>query len=93
MQQEVEEDYEPKVTSQALDDRYLQPYEVKTDLEEIKKNCALCQELPCCPDHCCDVSLTLKAYSRKEKILETWLIEMILFSGTLELAKETSICR
>ena len=57
------DDYEPKVSSNNPKDFAFEPYEVSTDLEEIKKNCALCQELPCCPDHCCDVSTTLKISS------------------------------
>ena len=32
------------------------PHKVKTDIDEIEMNCELCLELPCCPEHCCDVS-------------------------------------
>ena len=54
------DDYEPKVSSNNPADFAFEPYAVSTDIEEIKKNCALCQELPCCPDHCCDVSTSFK---------------------------------
>ena len=32
------------------------PYKVETDAEEVADKCELCLELPCCPEHCCDVS-------------------------------------
>ena len=32
------------------------PYKVKTDLDELEMKCELCLELPCCPEHCCNVS-------------------------------------
>ena len=32
------------------------PYKVKTDLAELEMKCELCLDLPCCPDHCCNVS-------------------------------------
>ena len=75
------EDYEPKVSSNNPADFAEQIYEVSNDLEEIKKNCALCQELPCCPDHCCDVSTTTK--------LQKFLELTCNCSGTLALAKAT----
>lgn len=37
-------------------EEFYQPYVVQTDTELIKQNCELCQSLPCCPEHCCDVS-------------------------------------
>ena len=42
MVQGDDEDYEPRVTSNNREEVYFQPYEVKTNLEEIKENCALC---------------------------------------------------
>ena len=36
------DDYEPKISSNNPKDFAFEPYEVSTDLEEIKKNCALC---------------------------------------------------
>ena len=69
-----EETYEPVFSSQKLDENFLQPYEVKTDLEELKQNCELCQELPCCPEHCCNVSITynLNSVAKAENFLETF---------------------
>ncbi len=32
------------------------PYKVRTDMDEIEMKCELCLDLPCCPEHCCDVS-------------------------------------
>ena len=34
------------------------PYIVKTDKDEIEDKCELCLDLSCCPEHCCDVSLS-----------------------------------
>ena len=34
-------------------------YKVKTDMDEIEMKCDLCLEFTCCPEHCCDVSITL----------------------------------
>jgi len=34
---------------------FYDPYVVKTS-DEIKEACELCQSLPCCPEHCCNVS-------------------------------------
>jgi hypothetical protein len=46
----------------AIDNDYMfthdkpMPHRVLTDINEIEMKCELCLELPCCPDHCCDVS-------------------------------------
>ena len=35
------------------------PYKIQTNAEEVADKCELCLELPCCPEHCCDVSSML----------------------------------
>ena len=32
------------------------PYQINTNKEELEFKCELCLEMPCCPEHCCDVS-------------------------------------
>lgn len=35
------------------------PHKILTDMNEIEMKCQLCLDLPCCPEHCCDVSKIL----------------------------------
>ena len=39
-----------------IPDELMEPYVVNTDMQAIKASCELCKTLPCCPEHCCDVS-------------------------------------
>jgi len=56
---------EPKFVQNKLTPDDERPYVVNTDdIEEAKLNCALCQEMPCCPEHCCDV--------REDEIAFVW---------------------
>jgi hypothetical protein len=37
---------------------FFNPYEVNINPDAVKESCELCQSLPCCPEHCCNVSLS-----------------------------------
>jgi hypothetical protein len=39
-----------------IDPEKFNPYMVETNPHAIKASCELCISLPCCPEHCCDVS-------------------------------------
>ena len=40
--------------SHGSDQEKPQVYKIETDINELKKKCALCLSLPCCPEHCCN---------------------------------------
>ena len=55
------------------------PYKIKTDIDEIEMKCELCLELPCCPEHCCNVSgATYLQSCLLARVVVTYLL--VLFS-------------
>jgi hypothetical protein len=46
----------PSFHKQDIEPKHFEIYQVETDPVCLKITCNLCQTLPCCPEHCCDVS-------------------------------------
>ena len=44
------------VANADLYDMKPKPYKINTNKEELEFKCELCLDMPCCPEHCCDVS-------------------------------------